>query len=72
VEAGEAEEWTRVEADLMLQFITALFFFTLIIVFILFYLSLLGVLRGWCKKVWSWWSEGWCVDGRGWMALLFL
>jgi hypothetical protein len=61
-----------VEADLVLQFIIALFFsFTLITVFILFYLSLLGVLRGWWKKLESFWPEEWCVDGSGWMPLLF-
>jgi hypothetical protein len=73
VEAGEAEEWSRVESDLVLQFITVLFFSSsLIIVFILFWFSL------WCS--WGLVEKGWRVGGQGsglsmglrWMALLFL
>jgi hypothetical protein len=61
------------EADLVLQFITALFFSSsLIIVFILFLFFFLGVLGGWWRKGGELVAEEWSVDGSGWMALLFL
>jgi hypothetical protein len=57
------------EADLVLQFITVLFFSSsLIIVFNLFLFFYLGVLRGWWRKGGELVAEEWSIDGSGWMA----
>jgi hypothetical protein len=71
--AGEVEEWTRLEADLVLQFITTLFFSSnLIIVFILFWFFFLGVLGGWWKKGGELVARRVVCRWEWWMALLFL